>query len=323
MKITNKHGIPSGLAKALAGDEYDLLGAPKNILSVTSMLSSPKVRQLERRHWDEIESDVSEAVFRIMGQATHERISRYDKGENKLTEERWYMNLETLDVYTLGAGEKITKQEWYNKDTYFLSGRFDSYEQTSDTDGVVDDYKVTSVWGVIIDGAPKPDYVSQLNVYAYALRKIGFPATKARSILILRDWSAAAQMKNPANYPPIPIHVWDIPLWKDDDVEGVIRAQVRRHVRAEDLADDEIPECTPLERWAKNDQWALMKDGRKSAVKLYDTEDAAITAKLSEEKASPKNSYYIEKREGGNVKCERYCNSGRCGFCNFYNDNVK
>lgn len=208
------------------------------------------------------------------------------------------MNLETLDVYTLGTGEKITKQSWYNQDTYFLSGRFDSYEQISETEGVVDDYKVTSVWGVIIDGAPKPDYVAQLSVYAYALRKIGFPVTSARSILILRDWSASAQMKSPGNYPPIPVHVWNIDLFDKAFTEDMVRDQVRRHIRAEDMADADIPECTPMERWAKNDQWAVMKDGRKTAIRLYDKEGDAETAKLAEEKASPKGKYYIEHRPG-------------------------
>jgi len=152
---------------------------------------------------------------------------------------------------------------------------------------------------------------------------MGFPVTKARSILLLRDWSASAQMKSPGNYPEIPVHIWNIDLSESSNIENYIRKQVRRHISAEDLADNEIPECTPMERWATNDRWALMKDGRKSAVKLFDDEDQALTAKLKEEKASPKNSYYIEKREGGNVKCERYCNVGRCGFCNFYNENVK
>jgi len=179
------------------------------------------------------------------------------------------------------------------------------------------------VWGVIIDGAPKPDYVMQLSVYAYALRKIGFPVTRARSILLLRDWSASAQMKSPGNYPPIPVHIWDIDLMTDSCIEDYIRKQVRRHISAEDIADDEIPECTPMERWAKNDQWALMKDGRKTAIRLHDSEEDAKNAMMREREANPKGGYYVEHRPGGNVRCERYCSAGRCGFCNFYNENVK
>ena len=33
-----------------------------------------------------------------------------------------------------------------------------------------------------------------------------------------------------------------------------------------------VPYCSLSYRWATPSKWALMKDGRKSAIKLYDTE---------------------------------------------------
>ena len=54
-----------------------------------------------------------------------------------------------------------------------------------------------------------------------------------------------------------------------------------------------------------------MKNGRKTAIKLFDSEaDAdAYAGELG-------NSHYVEHRPAVSRKCEDYCSC--CDFCNFY-----
>jgi len=59
-----------------------------------------------------------------------------------------------------------------------------------------------------------------------------------------------------------------------------------------------------------------MKDGRKSAVRLYDSkEEAEKRAKNEGEK------FYVEHRPGEDSKCLGYCSA--CEFCSHYRDLVK
>jgi hypothetical protein len=90
-----------------------------------------------------------------------------------------------------------------------------------------------------------------------------------------------------------------------------IAAKVKDIEAAERLIDDDIAPCTPEERWAEGDKWAVMKNGRKTAVRVFDTEiDAENCA------GELGNSYYVEHRPAISRKCGDYC---LCrDFCNFY-----
>ena len=78
--------------------------------------------------------------------------------------------------------------------------------------------------------------------------------------------------------------------------------------------DDEIPECTPEERWATAPKWAVMKEGRKTAVKLFDTDADAIN--FIEDLEKEKDKHYVEERKGQDRKCDDYCPCA--AFCNYY-----
>jgi len=58
-----------------------------------------------------------------------------------------------------------------------------------------------------------------------------------------------------------------------------------------------------------------MKEGRKSAVKLYDTEAEALNASASDSKL------YVQERPGEQWKRCEYCN-GR-DFCNQYKEGLE
>ena len=79
-----------------------------------------------------------------------------------------------------------------------------------------------------------------------------------------------------------------------------------------DRKDDDIPECSPSERWTTPAKWAVMKEGRKTAVKLCDTEEEALNfiSELEKEK------HFVEERKGQDKKCSDYCPCA--AFCSYY-----
>lgn len=85
---------------------------------------------------------------------------------------------------------------------------------------------------------------------------------------------------------------------------------------AEKLPDNKLPVCTPEERYRNGDKYAVMKKGRKSALRVLDTEEEA--KKWMEENGKGE---YIEYRPGTDDKCIHYCYAK--DFCSYYRENVK
>ena len=64
----------------------------------------------------------------------------------------------------------------------------------------------------------------------------------------------------------------------------------------------------------KPSKWALMKDGRKSAVKLFDSETEAM---LYKQTAKDGDALFIDHRKGEFTRCEgNFC--GVAEFCDQY-----
>lgn len=63
-----------------------------------------------------------------------------------------------------------------------------------------------------------------------------------------------------------------------------------------------MPECSPEERRARPDIYAVLKPGGKRAVRLFESENEAL--------AFAENSgagFYVQKRPGSSVRWEMYC----------------
>ena len=81
--------------------------------------------------------------------------------------------------------------------------------------------------------------------------------------------------------------------------------------------DGTTPECTEKERWAKPDTYAVMKKGRKSALRLLPTEEKAKQF-MKDYKVSKDLS--IDFRKGVSTRCEGYCEVSQ--FCKQYKESV-
>lgn len=293
MKITNKLNLPYGLVKAVSPNPHNKPGE----ISATTLISGVKNIILTQRHWEELEDDVSDRIWAVFGTAVHALLE--SEGENEFCEIELKQKVSNITV----------------------TGRLDNYNMAT---GVIADYKNTSVFKIKAglqkesDGKEHgfPEWKKQGLIYSWLLQKNGLPATKCRFIALLKDHSMTEAARD-RSYPQSPVYVYEFDVTKEDleEIEKFIMKKVFQYELFSSTEDNLIPECSENERWAKKDVFAVKKEGRKSAVKLYETK------KEAEEKiAELGKGHYLEIRKGESMKCKNYCLCSK--FCNFCQQNL-
>ena len=267
MRITNKHSIPETLYNVIVKNIYK---PTYEYTRVTELISPPLVKALTIKHWDEIEVDVSDYLWSILGQAVH-FILEGGAPENALGEERL---------------------EWEHPKFGKLTGKSDIYH-----DGEIQDWKVTSVYSFQL--GLKEEWKQQLNVYRFLWEKNHFPVDKLTINAILRD-QMRSKAKFDLNYPQIPFLPYRIPIWSEEDIDNYIEERFTVHSL-------EPTECTPYEKWERPDSWAIKKQGNKRATKVCDTELQAKEYINNIKDKKIQKLMEIEHRKGECIKCMDYC----------------
>ena len=270
MKLTNRLNLPAPFVDACRQQRSYKEGR----YSVTELNKGACEIVLSRRHWDEIEQDVSDMVWAIFGTAVHSILEKSQETPDQLKENF---------VYGEFGGNTVT-------------GIFDLYD---DSTGTVSDYKTVSVWKVIYD--EWEDYRRQILCYCLLLRMMGFDAKRGEIVALLKDHSKT-KARRESGYPPYPVYVKRFEFTNEDfgECSEWIRKKLSKIENAMLLPDDMLPPCSGDERWAKPDKWAVMKKGRKKALKLYDSQpDAQIHA--------IEVDGFVEYRKGEDGKCAEYC----------------
>ena len=278
MKITNRHNLPDTFLSFARDDKYDRGAAD---ISVTTLIDAPRVNILRQQKADEVEVDVSDMIWPLLGTAVHHMLESSAPKGNVTMEERLFVDV-------LG---------------WTVSGAIDHQEEV-EGQVFISDYKVTSVWSVIFG---KEDWVRQLNCYAQMVRMAkGAKVGGIRIVAILRDWQRREAQFKP-DYPQSPVVTVELPLWDEAKAMAYMEERVHLHQDAQMEWDtrEAVVECSDEERWTKPDTWAVMKLGAKRATKVCDTKADAhfyiLTNKL------PASHYTVVKREGGRTRCEQYC----------------
>ena len=276
MKITNNQNLPQTLVNAINNHEHKS-GAD---ISASQLLTSPRAFWLAKRHNAEIEQDVSSMIWALFGTAVH-GIAEMGESKNSLAEE-YFSKVQVGD--------------------FSVSGTADLYE-----DGIIYDWKTVSVWSLIfLDDAKLAEYVSQLNAYAYFYRKAGMEVKGLKIVMIMRDWQKSKSTFD-VNYPASQVKVLNIPLFSQEQTEQYLKTRINYLMSFKDVPDNELPLCSKAYRWAKPSKWALMKKGRKSAIKLFDNEEEASNALTD-------SNQYVEERKADEWKRCEYCSAR--AFCN-------
>tara|TARA_R100000234_G_scaffold59815_1_gene36194 strand:+ start:37 stop:924 length:888 start_codon:yes stop_codon:yes gene_type:complete len=295
MKYTNRHKIPQEIINAVHNDSYS---KGKATISATGLLQPPRIRLLAQENYEKLTIDVSDEIWKLLGQSVHTILERANENnEDVITEQRMF----------------TVVNDWT------VSGQTDSIDVKSNT---LKDYKVTSVWSIVSalkEG--KVEWEQQLNIYAYLYKQTtGKTIDQLNIIAIARDWNKNQYLRSGGDYPPSPVTVLDIDLWSDEEQEDFIKQRVSIHQEAEVdyLINDKLPFCTDEERWRRKDTYRVEKKGRKTAVRVLDTQEEAD--KYMEGHKDIKLLKVVEAK-GECVRCANYCDVAE--FCNQYNEESK
>lgn len=274
MKITNVHKLPEPFVNLTKKQFYS---KGKSDYSVTEIMSPPRIQRLNQKHFKEMERDVVDNFWATMGTLLHKMLEEAT-ADGHINEERLY----------------------YTVDDVILSGAID-LQQVEGNKVKVIDLKFTSAWALRQD---KIEWVQQLNIYAWLLHKVkGNEISGIQIMAVIRDWSRREAMNKP-DYPQANVQMVDIELWDFDKTEAYIKERIELHRQAKVQADwgEELPLCTDDERWMRQTQYAVKKEGRKTAIRVFDTHEEASA--LWE--TTPKG--FIEVRKGEAVRCTgNYC----------------
>ena len=286
MPVTNEMNLPQPFVDAVT---RDYTYTPKRY-SVTSLLKGTREAILQRRHNDEVTTDVSDMIWLLFGTAVHSVLEKAQESDSQLKENKIEMQM---------------------PNGYTLSGIFDLYD---DSTGIVTDYKTASVWKVIYD--EWDDYRTQLLIYCYMLRDMGFDAHTGEIVAILKDHSKS-KAKYDQSYPQHPVFVkrFEFDESDFDDIGMWLQCKFEELEAAEQLSDDELPICSPEERWAKPAKYAVYKNANKKATKLCDSEEEA-KAYIAIQPTNIK--WRIEYRAGTDGKCDEYCSV--CQWCSYWKE---
>lgn len=278
MRVTNNQHLPLALVQAVSTDRHNKSGC----FSATTLLKGECETILTARHFDEIEVDASDSIWTVFGTAVH---SIFEKQKDETFKEEFF----SVDV----SRSKVT-------------GRLDCYDMENET---IVDWKTASVWKVQYKDFE--DWKRQGLIYAWLLSKEGLSVKKCRFVALLKDHSKS-KARFDKSYPQSPVFVYEFSVTAEDleNIGKFIEQKILSLEACGRLADEDLPPCTESERWATEGKWKAKKEGRKTALKVCDTEEEA--------KAVIKDiaGGYVEYVAGSSKKCLDYCVCKN--YCPFY-----
>lgn len=285
MRILNPKHLPEYFLNAVESGTYR---PNPDTFSVTQLIGPPLIRTLLIEKWSELSENVEDRLWALDGSALDEFVKKHSMWG--LTNIK--LRLETQDGIVVG------RPDYYNVLTHLLA-----------------DLKKTGVWNILKKPKSIPgkrirmSWTHQLNVYDFLMYKLvpALQIDKLEAHGVGRDWRRIEKLRF-KDYPDIPVQIVPINRWTHDEQEQYIHLQMQDHLQ------HPYRECSDIEKWKTKDVFAIMEMGRKSAHRVLDTNDEAMTWALEKGKATRengvitlKNKIYVDKRNGECVKCNNYC----------------
>lgn len=232
MRYSNVQNLPEVLVRALAEERNK---PNDNEISVTDLISPPLIHTLKKKHWDEIEIDISEKIWALLGISVHYYLEKHAPDE-ALAEE--FLDVEFNGWRILGR-----KDLYYNK--------------------AICDYKVTSARSLQEE---RRDWIYQLNLYKWMLEQIGFEVEKLYIYVFIRDWTR----KNEKQF-PIPFSVIEIPILSKEEIETFL---IKR-LSLQKLCDENPFECSDEEKWFRKGVVILFDENGNEVRTFFSAEKMA------------------------------------------------
>lgn len=266
MKITNKQGLPAPLVALLARDFYTK-GASQ--YSVTELMSPPKIRRMREQYDEEMEVDATKLIASQLGTFMHARLEKKSV-EGYTNEERIFHSIDGITI----------------------SGAVDLQEHTDDGIVIID-YKFVKAWSVM---KSKDDWVTQLNIYKWLVETVKKQRVCGLKICaIIKDYTPHSTQEN---YPEAEAVMIDIPMWDSVTTETYVRKRLEMHRAAKQAQEfgEDLEPCTDEDRWMSETIYAVKREGRKTAIRVFKTIEEA-------NELAEKEKGYVEERKGEPRRC--------------------
>jgi len=160
----------------------------------------------------------------------------------------------------------------------------------------------------------KEEWQQQLNVYKWLVETVKRKKVIGLKICALvRDFN---RHETKEGYPKASIEMVDIPMWDSVKTEAYVRERLNLHRDAKVSADfgDELPACSDSDRWQSETIYAVKREGRKTAIRLFKTIEEA-------NELAEKEKGYVETRLGEPKRCTgNYC--GVAEWCEQYQGEI-
>lgn len=285
--------IPASRISWTRLDEYDgpRPSPSERVISVTSLVSPPRIARLTALHRAELPSNapryergklVTPDTWAVFGTALHSTLERAAR---------------LADPPPILVEERLSTEVSVDGTRWTVSGKLDVYE----ADRTLWDWKSTSAYSVSGGRTGKGEWASQLNVLAWLLARNGHPAPLKLAVWgFWKDWSRKLSERDGLNYPEDDEGPVEVPLWSPDEVQIYVLDRLRRH----ESARASLPDCTAEERWARDAGWAVLKSSKSVRAErvLPTLEDAR---RYRDEILGGKG--LIEERPGTPKRCLECC----------------
>lgn len=282
--MKNANDLPDWLVKSVSylNSQYN---PGSGDYTATSLLKPPMLYGLEWIHKEEIEEDVVDNLASFHGTAVHNAIEDALKDDDRyIVEERFYRKIKVPDA--------PGKQK-----TFTVSGQIDLYDRETKQ---LSDHKTTSIFKLVVF-EDHHDYEAQCAINRWIMQGNGFEVESVAINGFPKDWRRGESKKS-GDYPDYPFFLLELPNWSTKITEDFIRHKI---IEKEWAKLGSMRTCTKEERWQRESKWAVMKAGRKSAVRLLDSKEEA--EEYIKEKGLDKKVHYLEERKAEANRCDNFC----------------
>ena len=339
---TNRWDLPKPIALAWQHDDYQSLqdslrmklNAP--MFSVTTLINPPRIHALYQRHRNDLVLDVITRTHTQAGKGIDAQLDRAPMPGVTFSHQRFVTGLHHPSiggVYISFEPDLVYERRYEDDGAGFrLVDLKDTKVRAVDRGEIKEEWKwQLRCYRFLLQHGNTYQCIWDDSTLTYSIREFT-PITITRTSLCarLKDWSKwEAYTKGGIHhgYPASEFVTIDLPLHQDNKdserklVYNWLMDRVGVHHAASELPDDQLPECSERDRWAKPSCWAVVYVGGRSPGRAYPKASSFQTKQEAERfmhsiiaKTKKPPQLKVEYRPGAQTRCEDWCDVAQvCG----------
>lgn len=294
------------MAVWLLKDDYDYNDDP-TVISATTLLKPMRALVLSMQNKDALkEMDIKDLIPSKMGSAVHDSLEQAwldtDNVFNALetlgmgsVKDRILINPKPEDLTNNSIAIYMENRAIKKIGNWTVSGKYDLV-----LDGVLHDYKSTSVYAIIFN-SNGAQYTKQGSIYRW-LNPDKILANHMNIEYLFTDWSGT-KAKTDKGYPKQRVESKRYPLMSLEATEQMIKDILRDLDLYKNMEQVDLPECSPEELWQKPTTWKYYRKAeQKRSTANFPDDMAGAYARMDAD-----GNVGIVKEFPGEVKRCNYC----------------